>query len=64
MALDYRLTALNSRATRIDLFVTERWVVPNYPSRTEVRRRVRASWDHLAALIEDDYRKGRPARGR
>ena len=64
MALDYRLTALTSRATRIDLFVTERWVVPDYPSRTEVRRRVRASWDHLAALIEDDYRKGRPARGR
>jgi len=62
--IDYRLTALGPAKTRLDLLVTERWVIPEFPSREEVRRRVTAVWDRYAPVIESRYRSGRPARGR
>lgn len=62
-AVDYRLTPLGSRRTRISLTITERWMTPDHPSKTDYSRVVRESWDHYASLIRDRYRSGRPARG-
>jgi hypothetical protein len=62
-SVDYSLTALGPRRTRIDLRVTERWLVPDHPSRAEVAERVRSGWLRYAQFIEEDYRRGRPARG-
>lgn len=62
-AVDYRLTALGPRRTRVTLSVTERWMIPNYPSRREVEMGSNAYWDRLVAALESHYRSGRPARG-
>ncbi len=61
--VDYQLTALGREKTRLDLLVTERWVVPDHPGRGDVMRRVRGAWDRYGALIEARYRSGRAARG-
>ena len=63
MALDYHLVRLGPRKTRLELLVTERWVTPDFPTRTELRRQVSATWDRLAKAIEERYRFGTPARG-
>lgn len=62
-AVDYRLTALGARRTRLDLLITERWVIPHPPSGADVRRRASGAWDRYKAFIEESYRSGRPARG-
>lgn len=61
--VDYKLTALSPTRTRLDLFVTERWVVPEHLNREGVRRRVSGAWDRYVGLIEARYRSGRPATG-
>ena len=63
MAIDYRLTSLGPTKTRIDLLVTERWLVPKHLTRAETRQRVSQTWTRLARLIEERYRKGLPAKG-
>lgn len=61
--VDYKLTALGREKTQLELLVTERWVVPDYPSRSDVMRRVRNAWDRYGALIEARYQSGRAAHG-
>jgi hypothetical protein len=61
--VDYRLTSLGPERTRLDLLVTERWLIRDHPSRAETRRRVEGAWERYAPQIEDRFRRGRPARG-
>jgi len=63
MALDYHLVRLGPRKTRLELYVTERWVTPDFPTRRELRRRVSETWDRFSAALEERYRSGAPARG-
>jgi len=63
MALDYHLVRLGPRKTRLELYVTERWVTRDYPTRRELRQRVSRTWDRLLAALEEGYRSGAPARG-
>jgi len=62
MAIDYHLVKLGPRKTRLELLVTERWVTRDFPTRSELRRRVSATWDRLSSAIEKSYRSGAPAR--
>jgi len=62
-SVDYRLTSLGPSRTRIELLITERWVVPDHQSAAGVRERANAAWDRYKAFIEDRYRGGRPAKG-
>jgi len=62
-SVDYQLTALGKTRTRIDLLVTERWVVPGHLSRPETLRRVQGAWDRYAAQVETRFRSGKPAKG-
>ena len=62
-AVDYKLTALGPARTRIDLLVTERWLIPQHLSREETLRRVTGAWDRYATQIEARFRAGKPARG-
>lgn len=61
--VDYRLTRLGPHRTRLDLLVTERYVVPHPPTSAETRGRLLAVWARYGAEIEARYRNGRPALG-
>jgi hypothetical protein len=61
--IDYKLTALGPARTRLDLFITERWVVPEHPSRKEYQERTSEVWDRFVGFLESRYRSGRPAKG-
>jgi hypothetical protein len=63
MAIDYHLVRLGPRKTRLELLVTERWVTRDFPTRSELRRRVSATWERLSTAIEERYRSGTPALG-
>ncbi len=63
MALDYHLVRLGSRKTRLELYVTERWVTRDYPTPRELRQRVSRTWDVFLAALEKRYRSGASARG-
>jgi len=63
MALDYHLVRLGPRKTRLDLYVTERWVTRKYPTPKELRQQVSRTWDRFSAALERRYRSGAPARG-
>jgi hypothetical protein len=63
MAIDYHLVRLGPRKTRLELYVTERWITPEYPTPRELRQQVLGTWDRLAAALETRYRSGAPARG-
>jgi hypothetical protein len=63
MAIDYQLVKLGPKTTRLRLLVTERWVTREFPTPTELRARVSATWDRFATAIEERYRSGAPARG-
>jgi len=62
MALDYHLVKLGPKKTRLDLYVTERWVTKEYPTPGELREQVSRTWDRLGARLEERYRSGAPAR--
>jgi hypothetical protein len=62
-AVDYKLARLGPRKTRVSLSITERWMSPNHPSRTEWVRGTSKFWDNLVAALEQDYEKGMPAKG-
>ncbi len=63
-SVDYRVSTVGRARTRLQLFITERWVTPDFPTREALRARVARVWAHFAAAIEADYRAGRPAQGR
>jgi len=61
--IDYRLVRLGPKRTRLDLLVTERWLIPDYPTRTQVAQRVRNAWNRYGPQIEERFCKGLPAKG-
>jgi len=63
MALDYHLVRLGPKKTRLELYVTERWVTRDYPTPRELRQQVSRTWDRFLAQLEERYRSGAPARG-
>jgi hypothetical protein len=62
-SIDYRVTALGRRRTRLQLFVTERWTTAEFPTREELRARIARVWARFAVALEADYRAGRRASG-
>lgn len=62
-AVDYKLARLGSRRTRVTLTITVRWMTREHPVRSEWVRSANKYWDNLVAALEEDYRKGVPARG-
>jgi hypothetical protein len=61
-SVDYRVAPLGRTRTRLQLFITERWVTPEFPTREVLRARVAGVWARFAVALEADYRAGRPAR--
>lgn len=62
-SVDYRLTRLGPKKTRITLILFERWMVPNFPSKAEWVHSTGLYWDSLVAALEEQYRRGTPAKG-
>ena len=62
-AMDYRLTALGPKKTRVSLVMVERWMVPKFPKKADWLRSANTYWDRLVRAIEERYRSGRPAKG-
>jgi hypothetical protein len=63
MSMDYRVTRLGPKVTRLDLLCTEHWIAPKHPTRAELARTVSATWDRLVGQVEKRYRSGLPAKG-
>ncbi len=62
-SIDYRLTALSPKKTRVSLVLVERWLVPDFPKKADWVRASSKYWDALVGAIETRYRSGRPAKG-
>ena len=62
-SVDYTLKRLGPRKTRISLVIVERWMVPDFPRRSDWVRSTTGYWNGLVAALESDYQQGRPARG-
>ncbi|MGP8017772.1 MAG: hypothetical protein ACLPP2_00300 [Thermoplasmata archaeon] len=45
------------------LSLTERWMTRKHPTRSQWVRNGNKYWDNLVAALEEDYRKGMPAKG-
>lgn len=63
-SVDYRLTRVGPRKTRITLSITERWMTPKHPARQDYLRSTSAYWDVLVAALDARYASGLPPRGR
>ncbi len=61
--IDYKLTALSPKRTRISIVIVERWMVPTFPKKTDWVRGSSRYWDELVRAIEARYQSGRPAKG-
>lgn len=61
--VDYKLTRLGPKKTRLTLDLVERWMVPNFPSKADWTRNTGIYWGRLVASLEERYRRGLPARG-
>ncbi len=62
-SIDYQLTALGPKRTRVSVAIVERWTVPNFPRKAEWLRSSSTYWDKLVLAIEERYRSGQPAKG-
>jgi len=62
-SVDYRLTSLGPRRTRVTLVVTERRLVSDFPDKVETEAGSNRFWDGIVAALEESYRSGRPAKG-
>ncbi|MCI4352589.1 MAG: hypothetical protein L3K14_04295 [Thermoplasmata archaeon] len=62
-AVDYELTKLGPNKTRIELRITERWMTPRFPSRSDYLRTTSDYWDKLVGALETRHAQGRPPRG-
>jgi hypothetical protein len=62
-AVDYKLARLGPGRTRLTISLTERWMTQEHPTRSQWVRKANKYWDSLVAALEEDYRKGIPARG-
>ena len=61
--VDYKLTRVGAKKTRLTLDLVERWMIPDYPSKSEWVLGTNQYWDELLAELEARYRSGKPARG-
>ncbi len=61
-SVDYSLKRIGPNKTRISIVLTERWMVPDYPRKSEWFRGTTAYWDSLVAAIESEYRHGSSGR--
>lgn len=61
-AVDYQLSWLGPRKTRLTMAITERWMVPKFPSKAAWVGGTSLYWDRLVSALEARYRKGLPAR--
>ncbi|HEV2519340.1 MAG TPA: hypothetical protein VGX00_01795 [Thermoplasmata archaeon] len=61
--VDYKLTRLGPKKTRLTLVLVERWMVPNFPPKADWVKGTKLYWDNLVAALEDRYRQGLPAQG-
>lgn len=62
-SVDYKLTRLGPKKTRLTLDLVERWMVSDFPAKAEWVRGTNTYWDGLVAALEERYRSGLPARG-
>ena len=62
-SIDYKLTALGPKRTRVSVVIVERWMVPKFPRKADWLRSSSKYWDGLAQAIEERYRSGQPAKG-
>ncbi len=62
-SIDYKLTALSPKRTRVSIVIVERWMVRGYPRKSEWLRSSSAYWDELVMALEARYRSGLPAKG-
>lgn len=62
-SVDYKLTRLGPKKTRLTIDLVERWMVPNYPPKSKWVEGTGLVWDRFVAAIEERYRRGLPARG-
>ncbi len=62
-SVDYELTRLGPKKTRLSIVLVERWMVPTYPPRSEWVRKASVFWEGLVAALEADFQHGLPARG-
>lgn len=62
-SVDYKLTKLGPKKTRITLTLVERWMVPKFPQKADWVQGTSLFWDSLVAALEESYRSGLPARG-
>lgn len=61
-SVDYKLTRLGPKRTRITLTFNERWMTPKHPTRREWLQGANNFWDKLVVALEADFQKGLPAR--
>ena len=61
--VEYRVTPISPRSSRLEVRVIDRWMTPRFLSPAETRKRVSGGWDRYVGLIESRYRTGRGARG-
>ena len=62
-AVDYKLARLGPGRTQVTLSLTERWMTRKHPTRSQWVSKANKTWDNLVAALEEDYRKGMPAKG-
>lgn len=62
-SVDYKLTRLGPKKTRLTLDLVERWMVPDFPAKADWVRGTNLYWDSLVVALEKRYRRGLPARG-
>ena len=62
-SVDYKLTALGPKKTRVSVVIVERWMVPKFPRKAVWLQSSSRYWDELVLAIEARYRSGRPAEG-
>ncbi len=62
-SVDYKLTHLGPKKTRLTLALVERWMVPDFPPKADWVHGTNLFWDRLVAALEERYRRGLPARG-
>ena len=61
-AVDYKLARLGSERPRVTVTLTVRWMSREHSARSEWVGSANQYWDNLVAALEEDCRKGPPAR--
>ena len=61
--VDYKLTRLGPKKTRLTLDLVERWMIPNFPPKADWVHGTNLYWDSLVVALEERYLRGLPARG-